>query len=104
MLAEALSLIYDNTDNGFFQLASWHNKVMWLVGRALLFMFGLAVTLGNAVLLLLGAVGVLLSRLTRTTTAADVPNDYGATWGSLFLSRSPGRSRPGVAFCHHPGI
>src|SRR3984957_643903 len=60
--------------------------MMWLVGCALLFMFALAVTLGNAVLLLLGAVGGLLSRLTRTTAAANVPNDYGATWGALFLS------------------
>jgi hypothetical protein len=86
LLAEALGLIYESTDNDFSQLASWHNKMMWLVGCALLFMFGLAVTLGNAVLLLLGAVGGLLSRLTRTTAAANVPNDYGATWGSLFLS------------------
>jgi hypothetical protein len=86
LLAEALGLIYESTDNDFSQLASWHNKMMWLVGCALLFMFALAVTLGNAVLLLLGAVGGLLSRLTRTTAAANVPNDYGATWGSLFLS------------------
>ena len=86
LLAEALSLIYEDTDTGFYKLASWHNKMMWLVGCALLFMFALAVTLGNAVLLLVGAVGGLLSRLTRTTTAADVANDYGATWGSLFLS------------------
>jgi hypothetical protein len=86
LLAEALGLIYESTDNDFSQLASWHNKMMWLVGCALLFMFALAVTLGNAVLLLMGAVGGLLSRLTRTTAAADVPNDYGATWGSLFLS------------------
>jgi IPT/TIG domain len=86
LLAEALGLIYESTDNDFFQLASWHNKMMWLVGCALLLMVALAVTLGNAVLLLLGAVGGLLSRLTRTTAAADVPNDYGASWGSLFLS------------------
>lgn len=86
LLAEALGLIYDNTDSDFFGLASWHNKMMWLVGCALLFMFALAVSLGNAVLLLLGAVGGLLSRLTRTATAAEVANDYGATWGSLFLS------------------
>jgi len=86
LLGEALSLIYENTDNGFYQLASWHNKMMWLVGCAMLFMFALAVTLGNGVLLLLGAVGGLLSRLTRTTSAAEVANDYGATWGSLFLS------------------
>jgi hypothetical protein len=86
LLAEALSLIYECTDSDYSQLASWHNKMMWLVGCALLLMFALAVTVGNAVLLLLGAVGGLLSRLTRTTAAADVPNDYGATWGSLFLS------------------
>lgn len=86
LLGEALGLIYESYDNDFSQLASWHNKMMWLVGCALLFMFALAVTLGNAVLLLLGAVGGLLSRLTRTTAAANVPNDYGATWGSLFLS------------------
>ncbi len=86
LLAEALTLIYEKTDTGFYQLASWHNKMMWLVGCALLFMFALAVTLGNAVLLLLGAVGGLLSRLTRTTAASEVSNDYGATWGSLFLS------------------
>ena len=31
---EALTLIYENTDTGFYQLASWHNKMMWLVGCA----------------------------------------------------------------------
>ena len=61
LLVEALTLIYEGTDTGFYQLASWHNKMMWLVGCALLFMFALAITLGNAVLLLLGAVGGLLS-------------------------------------------
>jgi hypothetical protein len=86
LLVEALTLVYENMDTGFYQLGSWHNKMMWLVGCALLFMFALALTLGNAVLLLLGAVGGLLSRLTRTTAASEVSNDYGATWGSLFLS------------------
>jgi hypothetical protein len=86
LLTEALALIYEDMDTGFSQLASWHNKMMWLVGCALLFMLALAISLGNAVLLLMGAVGGLLSRLTRTTTASEVSNDYGATWGSLFLS------------------
>jgi hypothetical protein len=44
-------------------------QMMWLVGCALLFMFALAVSLGNAVPLVLSAVGGLLSRLTRTTAA-----------------------------------
>jgi hypothetical protein len=29
---------------------------------------------------------LLLSRLQRTIEKADVPNDYGTTWGALFLS------------------
>jgi hypothetical protein len=86
LLAEALSPIYEYRENDFYQVVSWHNKMIWLVACALLFMFALAVTLGNAVLLLLGAVGGLLSRLTRMTTDADTGADSGATWGSLFLS------------------
>lgn len=86
LLAEALSLIYESTDNAYYQLASWHNKLMWLVGCALLFMVGLGVTLHNEVLLLVGGIGGLLSRLQRTVGSSDVANDYGATWGALFLS------------------
>lgn len=86
LLVEALSPIYEYRENDFYQVVSWHNKMIWLVACALLFMFALAVTLGNAVLLLLGAVGGLLSRLTRMTTDADTGADSGATWGSLFLS------------------
>jgi Abnormal spindle-like microcephaly-assoc'd, ASPM-SPD-2-Hydin/IPT/TIG domain len=86
LLMEALSQIYDRADTGFSQLADWHNKLMWLVGCALLFILALAMTFQNAVLLLLGAVGGLLSRLGRNMKAADVENDYGASWGKLFLS------------------
>jgi hypothetical protein len=86
LLVEALSPIYENREVEIYQVVSWHNKMIWLVGCALLFIFALAVTLGNAVLLLLGAVGGLLSRLTRTTAAADAENNFGPTWGSLFLS------------------
>ncbi len=86
LLAEALNLIYEQGDTDFFQLAAWHSKMIWLVGCALLFIFALAATLQNAILLLLGAVGGLLSRLARTVHAAEVANDYGASWGALFLS------------------
>ena len=47
---------------------------------------GLGLVFENGVLLLVGAVGGLLSRLQRTIDTADVPTDYGATWGALFLS------------------
>lgn len=86
LLAEALSTIYESGDRDIFDLASWHSKMMWLVGSALLLTFALAATLQNAILLLLGAVGGLLSRLARTVNSADSANDYGATWGALFLS------------------
>ena len=86
LFAESLGIIYEKGDTDYFQLASWHAKMMWLVGCALLFIFALAATLQNAILLLLGAVGGLLSRLARTVQAADVANDYGASWGALFLS------------------
>ena len=86
LLAEALSLIYERGDTDYSQLAVWHSKMIWLVGCALLFICALAATMQNAIFLLLGAVGGLLSRLTRTVRAADVANDYGASWGALFLS------------------
>jgi hypothetical protein len=86
LLAEALGTLYERGDRDYFELSTWHSKMMWLVGSALLLIFALAATLQNAILLLLGAVGGLLSRLARTVSSADTGNDYGATWGALFLS------------------
>ena len=86
VLAEALAALYEHGDRAYFELATWHSKMMWLVASALLLIFALAATLQNAILLLLGAVGGLLSRLARTVSSADTANDYGATWGALFLS------------------
>jgi hypothetical protein len=86
LLAEALAVLYEQGDRAYFDLATWHSKMMWLVGSALLLIIALAMTLQNAILLLLGAVGGLLSRLARTVSSADTANDYGATWGALFLS------------------
>jgi hypothetical protein len=37
-------------------------------------------------LLRVGAVGGLLSRLSRNLQRADVPTDYGASWATLYLS------------------
>jgi hypothetical protein len=86
LLAEALALIDSDLDDKFSQVTGWHNKLMWLVVCALLFLVSLGLVFENGVLLLVGAVGGLLSRLQRTIEKADVPNDYGATWGALFLS------------------
>jgi hypothetical protein len=86
LLSSALGLIYDARDNSFAILMTWHNKAAWLIVVSLVLIIALGATLGNAVLLLLGAVGGCLSRMTRALTATDVPTDYGASWTTLFLS------------------
>ena len=87
LLAEALALIDNDADDKFSGVTGWHNKLMWLVVCALVFLVGLGLVFeGDGVLLLVGAVGGLLSRLQRTIEKSDVPNDYGTTWGALFLS------------------
>lgn len=40
----------------------------------------------RGVLFLVGAIGGLLSRLSRSLERNDVPTDYGASWTTLFLS------------------
>jgi hypothetical protein len=84
ILTEALRQIYDKADQNYFELDSWHNKLIWLVGCALLFINALGLTLPNAIVLLVGAIGGLLSRLQRSMTSTGTAND--STWGSLFLS------------------
>jgi hypothetical protein len=86
LLIEATSYIYESGDSGFAALTSWQNKSFWLtmVGVALIWTVG--VTEGHSSLFLAGAVGGFLSRLTRELKRADVTNDYGASWSTLFLS------------------
>lgn len=85
-LGEALSLIYDATDTGFAALMEWHNKAMFLVYLSLLSIATLAIVLHHEELFLIGAVGGLMSRMARSLFRENVPNDYGASWTTLFLS------------------
>lgn len=84
ILTETLGQVYGKADQDYFELDSWHNKLIWLVGCALLFINALGLTLPNAILLLVGAIGGLLSRLQRSMNGTGTAND--STWGSLFLS------------------
>jgi Putative Ig domain/Abnormal spindle-like microcephaly-assoc'd, ASPM-SPD-2-Hydin len=86
LLREALGIIYDNADRDYSDFMSWQNKAVWLTGCGLLFIVTLAATLQHGGLLLVGAVGGLLSRLSRSLQRANVPTDYGASWTTLFLS------------------
>jgi hypothetical protein len=86
LLGETLSIIYDHSDRDYTAFMSWQNKAVWLVGCSLLFILSLTAALQHGVLLLVGGVGGLLSRLSRSLQRADVPTDYGASWTTLFLS------------------
>lgn len=86
LFAEALGLIAADRDGGYDTLFTWHNKIAWLIGCSLLFILAIGITFDNAVLMLVGAVGGLLSRLMQNLKAAESSDDFGATWGALFLS------------------
>lgn len=85
LLGEVLALVYEKRDRDFAVLVTWHNKVLWLIYVTLALILA-ASWLGGAQVLLVGAVGGLLSRLGRVHRAKDLPTDYGAYWTTLFLS------------------
>ena len=85
-LSEGLSLLYSETDKDFAELMEWHNKAMFLVYLALLGIATLGLVFHHEELFLIGAVGGLMSRMARTLFRENVPNDYGASWTTLFLS------------------
>jgi hypothetical protein len=87
VLAQALSAVYDKEFNTYAALVSWQNKASWLVVTGLLLIVVLAGAFPNqSILLLLGAAGGLVSRLSRSLNRKDAPTDYGASWTTLFLS------------------
>jgi hypothetical protein len=87
LLAEALATNYDREDSQYADLVSWLNKTSWLVVFGLVFIISLTAAYpGHSVLLLVGALGGLLSRLSRSLDRKDLPTDYGASWTTLFLS------------------
>ncbi len=87
LLAQALAVTYQSDDNKFSDLVSWQNKASWLVGCGLGAILSVtALMCETAVLCLVGAVGGLISRLSRSLHREDVPTDYGASWTTLFLS------------------
>jgi len=89
ILVEAREQINASFDNNYFEVCAWHNRLIWLVGCALLFIIALGLAFpANSILLLVGAVGGLLSRLQRTAKGGPVSPEAAtdSTWGSLFLS------------------
>jgi hypothetical protein len=86
LLQGALALIYDNRDNRYAFLDTWDNEAMWMVTSGLLLITVLGCTIGNAALLLVGAVGGFLGRLTHLIKVKVGSTDYGLYWDPLFMS------------------
>lgn len=86
LLSESTQVLVDREDTDISTQLSWHNKTIWLIACGLILILVLAGALENEVLFVLGALGGLLSRLSRTLSRQDVPTDYGASWTTLFLS------------------
>ncbi len=86
-LSEVLAAINNAVDSSYSSLIELQNKTMWLLTVGLVGAAIVALAFPGAHLLLLaGAVGGLLNRMRRIFTAKDLPTDYGASWGPLFLS------------------
>jgi hypothetical protein len=87
LLGQALAASYDLDDSSFADLVSWQNKTAWLVGCGLLLIVALTAAFPrHGILFLVGAVGGLLGRLSRSLNRTSTPTDYGASWTTLFLS------------------
>ncbi|HEX4498354.1 MAG TPA: putative Ig domain-containing protein [Thermoanaerobaculia bacterium] len=87
LLAAALAANYQRDDDSYTDLVSWQNKTSWLVGCGLVLILVLTgVIQHHSILFLVGGLGGLLSRLSRSLNRKDVPTDYGASWTTLFLS------------------
>jgi hypothetical protein len=87
LLREAQRSVYSQRDTAYAQFMTMHHQVMWMTSVALLICVLLSMDIGNSRLLLIGATGGVLSRLTRTLmNPKHLPTDYGANWTSMYLS------------------
>lgn len=85
---DALRVLYEARDGYYEGLAEWDSKTVWLtiIGLALIVAL-VAYDQGlHASLLLFGAAGGFMSRLSRALHTQSATSDYGAYWTTLFLS------------------
>ena len=87
ILKQALTLVYDSRDSAYEEAAEVYRKTLWLagIGALAIVALGSAVEQGQ-IFFLVGAVGGLMSRLTRILSRRPRANDYGASWSTLILA------------------
>ncbi len=87
LLVGALTIVYQHSDASATDDISWQNKTSWLVGSGVFLLIVLTIVIpSHSILLIVGAVGGLVSRMTRSLDRKSVPTDYGASWTTIFLS------------------
>jgi hypothetical protein len=84
--ANALEVLHRLEVAEFARILKWHRKVLWITVSGLILLVLLVASLGNGALLLVGAAGAYLSRLTRIIRRADAqPEDISSYWTNLLL-------------------
>ncbi len=85
LLQEALTIVFDDRDRRYANDDSSQSKAMLMMVTAILLIVMLAM-LQNAILLLLGAIGGFVSRLSRSLRTEASSTEYATHWTGLFLS------------------
>jgi hypothetical protein len=86
LLREGMEIYYDQQDDYYEFLADWQNKTTWLTYIAVLLIGVLVWADHNALLLVAGGIGGLLSKLRSVIQKPGTPNDYGFSWSTIFLA------------------
>jgi hypothetical protein len=86
-LREVLAVVFDSHDTAYEEAAEVYRKTLWLalIGAVAIVALGASVDQGH-IFFLVGAVGGLMSRLTRVLSRRPRANDYGASWSTLILA------------------
>ncbi len=86
LLREGMRWNFDERDTTYETLANEHDRASWLANFGTVLATALVLIVGGGGLVLVGAAGGFLSRLSRVLYKRPLPNDYGASWGPLMLA------------------
>ncbi|MGH9166172.1 MAG: cell wall-binding repeat-containing protein, partial [Acidimicrobiales bacterium] len=86
LLGEGLEFHFDDRDDYFEGLSAWDQKARGLTIGGVVLAGLVAVAFGRESLILVGAVGGVVSRLVRVLRRRPQASDYGASWSVLALA------------------
>jgi len=86
LLKEATKTYEDFRDAYFETLSDLNNKTMWLILTSFIFIVLIILFEKFPLLVVAGGIGGLLSKLRKIIGQPSESNDYGLSWGPIFLS------------------